>query len=367
MKKLHTLLLILFGNIFYLSAQNSHPAHSQVDGENFACSYFGFNNIKRPQDICNYLKFTSNNHAEQVVDKILKQVGLSRNFIVMECPNTQNCFATVVEGQRYIIYDGSFMKRIEDLTNTDWSAISIVAHEIGHHLQGHTIDGKGSRPQKELEADKFSGFVMYKLGANLEDALVAINALADDTPTFSHPGKSQRIEAIKKGWFEAEALQPRNGSKTKATPTPEPKTTTPTEEEEVDEEKNENIGCIAGNCDNGVGIYVAESEERYQGDFRFGKRHGQGIHYYPDGSVRYKGDFREDKRIGYGAYYFTNGDKYVGLFANNLPNGKGTYYYASGERFVGQYKDGKRHGDGAYYYKNGKREAGFYQNDEQVR
>jgi hypothetical protein len=341
--------------------QTHKPA--QVDAESFECHYFGFNNIKTPKDICQFLKFTSNNHAEAVVDKILKQVGLSRNFVVVECPNTENCFATVVEGQRYIIYDGAFMKRVENMTNTDWSAISIVAHEIGHHLQGHTIDGKGSRPQKELEADKFSGFVMRRLGASLDDALITIKTLADDNPSFSHPGRAARLEAIKKGWTEANESSPTTTSPTKKAPVESSKF------EETDEEEAEEPepGCVAGDCENGVGIYIRSDDEKYQGQFRLGKRHGQGIHYYPDGSTRYKGDFRDDIRVGYGAYYFTNGDKYVGMFANNLPNGKGTYYYASGERFVGQYINGKRHGDGAYYYKNGKREAGFYQNDEQVK
>ncbi len=359
-------------------AQTSQPQEEE-EADDFVCHYFGYKQLKTPKEICNYLSFRSNQHAEEVVDQILRQVGLLRNFVVVECPNTENCFATVVDGQRYIVYDGAFMKRVENVTHTDWSAISIVAHEIGHHLQGHTIDGKGSRPQKELEADRFSGFVMQRLGASLEETLVAIKTLGDDKPTYSHPAKASRIEAIRQGWADAAGMQskivgrPTSGSQVAATQpqkqstvsnVPTPPRSLPAAEEETEDE---NLGCVAGNCDNGLGIYVHESGERYEGDFRYGKRHGTGVQYYPDGKMKYKGDFRADQRTGYGAYYFPNGDKYVGLFQNNLPHGKGTYYYIDGDRFVGIYENGKRNGQGAFYHRDGRREAGVYSEDERIR
>jgi hypothetical protein len=356
-----------------VSAQNRPTT---VDGDNFECHYFGYNDkLSRPQDICNFLNFTSNQHAEEVVDRIIKRVGLTRNFVVVECPNTQNCFATVVQGQRYIVYDGAFMKRVENETHTDWGAISIVAHEIGHHLQGHTIDGKGSRPQKELEADKFSGFVMHQLGASLDEATIAITTFGDNQATFSHPVKTVRIEAIRLGWQEAEAMFPKAGisgqkSETKnqkpSNQTASNKAPAPVIVQEEDDDEPE-TGCVQGNCETGVGIFMLESGERYEGQFRNGQRNGRGVQYYPDGSMRYNGDFKNDLREGYGAYYFSNGDKIVGIFADNKPNGKATYYYVNGDRFVGQYHDGKRNGQGNYYYQNGRREAGFYEDDEKVR
>jgi hypothetical protein len=359
-------------------AQTS-KSDEEAEEEAFVCHYFGYKQLKTPKEICNFLSFRSNQHAEEVVDQILRQVGLLRNFVVVECPNTENCFATVVDGQRYIVYDGAFMKRVENATNTDWSAISIVAHEIGHHLQGHTIDGKGARPQKELEADRFSGFVMQRLGASLDEALVAIKTLGDDKPTYSHPAKATRVEAIRQGWADAASISsqstvhsgqklnsPKQSSTVAATQSSVP-VHQPVVTQSQDTREDEDEGCIAGNCNNGLGIYVHESGERYEGDFRGGKRHGTGVQYYPEGKMKYKGEFRADQRAGYGAYYFPNGDKYVGLFQNNLPNGKGTYYYADGDRFVGIYENGKRNGQGAFYHRDGRREAGVYSDDERVK
>ena len=66
----------------------------------------------------------------------------------------------VIDDKRYIIYNSNFMKIANEISNNSWSSISILAHEIGHHLQGHTLNNNGSRPAIELEADKFSGFVL---------------------------------------------------------------------------------------------------------------------------------------------------------------------------------------------------------------
>lgn len=373
-------LICLLTALSTYSFAQSVASDTTSDDDDFVCHYFGFKQLRTPKEICNYLSFRSNQHAEAVVDRILKQVGLLRNFIVVECPNTENCFATVVDGQRYIVYDGAFMKRVENVTHTDWSAISIVAHEIGHHLQGHTIDGKGSRPQKELEADRFSGFVMQRLGASLEESLVAIKTLGDDKASYSHPAKAFRIDVIRQGWMDAAGLTttttatvaPPKSETTTITKTQSkiPITVAPTTTSVLpadDEEEDENVGCIAGNCENGYGIYVHESGERYEGDFRMGRRHGMGVQYYPDGKMKYKGDFQADLRAGYGAYYFPNGDKYVGLFQNNLPNGKGTYYYVDGDRFVGIYVNGKRNGQGALYHRDGRKVMGVYSNDERVK
>lgn len=49
------------------------------------------------------------------------------------------------------------MNSVKLLTVNDFSQWSIHAHEIGHHLSGHTLTSGGDRHQQELEADEFSG------------------------------------------------------------------------------------------------------------------------------------------------------------------------------------------------------------------
>ncbi|GAB3990989.1 hypothetical protein GCM10028807_19660 [Spirosoma daeguense] len=328
-----------------VTAQTNAPVLPFGSGA-FICSYTG--GSVGPQVVCSP-KTSSNGHAERVVDRILKPIGLMRNFKVIECSNTDNCFATVLKGQRYIVYDGAFMAQIDQDTETDWAAISIMAHEIGHHLQGHTIDGRGGQPQKEIEADKFSGFVMHQLGASLEDASAAVRALGDEHATSTHPAKPARVEAIRKGWLEAESMYPKSRvlAKAPAAMAPKPITTSSTPvvaSRAVVAPKTPTratVGCISGDCQDGKGTFVYPTRERYVGEFEEGDKHGEGVEYYADGKVKYKGNFRDNLRWDYGAYYYQNGDKYVGWFKNNVPNGKGTYHFADGESISATFKNGQ--------------------------
>jgi hypothetical protein len=343
-----------------LAAQTSPAFPTRPDA--FICNYTGHTTDE--QVICSGTT-SSNTHAQKVVDRILKPIGLMRNFKIMECSNTENCFATVLKGQRYIVYDGAFMQSLEEETETDWSAVSIMAHEIGHHLQGHTIDGRGGQPQKEIEADKFSGFVLHQLGASLEESLVAVRALGDEHATSTHPARVARMEAIRKGWLEAEALYPKTRSVNKpavaiapkpitsSVSTAAPRVTAP--ERTINRPVTATVGCISGDCADGSGIFVYPTRERYVGEFEEGDKHGEGTEYYADGKLKYKGNFRDNLRSDYGVYFYRNGDKYAGWFQKNVPNGKGIYHFADGSRLSATFKNGQPLPGGTYSSTNSNR------------
>ncbi len=189
------------------------PSISQDSDLIQSCGYYGDNAIFTRDQICDHYGFMSNDEAELVVEKIMERIGLQPNFIVLECPNLNNAFAVNLKADigclRYIIYDNHFLEKVDFSTETDWAAVSIIAHEIGHHLNGHTLDGVGSRPDKELESDEFSGFALQMLGASLEQAQAAMNKLASERDSQTHPGKSRRLAAIERGWKNAEALAPK--------------------------------------------------------------------------------------------------------------------------------------------------------------
>jgi predicted Zn-dependent protease len=145
----------------------------------------------------------SNEGARSALDRIMKFTGLPQNFIIMAA-DVPNAAAITYESRRFILYNQSFIQKIRDYTNSDWSAISILAHEIGHHLSGHNLDNLGSRPSKELEADLFSGFVLYKMGATLDEATRAMQ-IVSEYGSATHPGRSARIAAITRGWMQSKA------------------------------------------------------------------------------------------------------------------------------------------------------------------
>lgn len=169
-----------------------------------------YNNSKNATELCTKIKSSSlmsNAEADDAMAKILSVVGASKRFIVAPCDNINNALAIIDDGMRYILYDPVFINSISQTSNY-WANMSILAHEVGHHINGHTLGSSMSSYEnkiQELEADEFSGFVMQKLGAKLEesiDAIASIAASGDDTYS-SHPNKSRRIKAITKGFNNA--------------------------------------------------------------------------------------------------------------------------------------------------------------------
>jgi hypothetical protein len=138
-----------------------------------------------------------------IIKEIIDVVGLQPRFQVQEA-DVENAAAIISGGQRYILYNRQFLAAVNNAVKTDWAAISILAHEIGHHLNGHTLSRGGSNPSDELEADEFSGFVLRKMGASLAEAQAAISLLSEERSSHSHPGRSIRLASISKGWNNAD-------------------------------------------------------------------------------------------------------------------------------------------------------------------
>ena len=170
-----------------------------------ACSYDGSPLAFSPPDLSK-----GGSSGKQVVAEIMRYTGLPANFVVVE-GQVPNAAAVIMAGpdkvpRRVIAYNPAFMGEVIRATQANnWAPVSIMAHEAGHHLAGHTIQPGGSQPPIELEADKFSGFVLYKMGASRDDALKAINTLVPEAVPgdSTHPGRRQRAAAVGDGWDSA--------------------------------------------------------------------------------------------------------------------------------------------------------------------
>ncbi len=149
--------------------------------------------------------FPADDEALAAVMQLLRHVGLEPNFVLVAA-DVDNAAAAMVGDERYILYNQQFMDRVRGTTGTDWAAISILAHELGHHLQGHTLYSEGEAHEKELEADQFSGFILARMGATAEQAQAALRTIASESGSDSHPPKSARLAAIYNGWRQARML-----------------------------------------------------------------------------------------------------------------------------------------------------------------
>ena len=175
-----------------------------------------FSQTKDELDLCMAIQansFSTNTEAENALDRILDVIGASKNFVLTPCDKISNAVATAYKGTRYILYDREFMNLISMNTN-DWSNLFIFAHEVGHHINGHSIDlllytndvvdapSLEKSRQQELEADEFAAFILAKLGANLSQLNNVITLISDnsDDSYSTHPKREKRLASVKTGF-----------------------------------------------------------------------------------------------------------------------------------------------------------------------
>lgn len=144
--------------------------------------------------------------AKEAVYRVVRQSGLLANFTVLEDDHVPTAVAYIKGRERVIAYNPAFISGILDSSGTDWAAVSILAHEIAHHLLGHTLAPEALHPGDELACDRYSGFILQRMGATIEESLAAIAVAGNVHGTRDHPPKHARSAAITQGWQEAERI-----------------------------------------------------------------------------------------------------------------------------------------------------------------
>ena len=186
------------------AASDEEELTNQLSAMLQACSYDG----KALKVDAKALKTSTEAEGAAAVGRIMRYTGLPQNFTIMES-DVPNAAAIIVMGRdgvprRFIAYIRQLMQTVARATGeSDWPGTSILAHEIGHHLSGHTLVPGGSQPPIELEADKFSGFALFKMGATLPQAEKAIATLIPEADGPTHPGRKKRLAAVEAGWQQS--------------------------------------------------------------------------------------------------------------------------------------------------------------------
>ena len=137
---------------------------------------------------------------------ITKEAGITPNFNLKDCSNINNAIAIInpyKNNQRTILFDKKYFNNL--YKDNNWYAIFILAHEIGHHLNGHTIPKElynySEIQNRELEADYFAGYILYRLGASENDIIKIINTLPEpNTQNSTHPKNQKRIHFALQGY-----------------------------------------------------------------------------------------------------------------------------------------------------------------------
>ena len=161
-------------------------------------------------------QFTNYREANSAIEDILSVIGAKNRFVVQPCDNINNAAAVTMQGIRYIFFDPNFMNSISSGRYS--SNLFILAHEVGHHINGHSQDivmllsdyaptsnTLSEGRVEELEADEFAGFIMGKLGHSLSSMQNTLRGVADngDDTYSTHPSLSKRLKAVETGYNKA--------------------------------------------------------------------------------------------------------------------------------------------------------------------
>lgn len=142
MKKIEVVLFV-----FYLS---SISLQAQIRAT-------GFYNIDVTKNFCDRIeqRNLSSQQSYQIIAEILGPTGLKYKGRILECEDFGGKVCAFIEnGTQWIVYDAAFLRNVQSSSN--WSAKGILAHELAHHLQGHTMDhvyNLSFARLEELEAD----------------------------------------------------------------------------------------------------------------------------------------------------------------------------------------------------------------------
>ena len=336
-------LLFIFGFLFsFVSFSQSLDYNNSFESINICTAIQGNN-------------FASERAADSALDDILNVIGASKRFVLQECSNINNAVALTMNGVRYIMYDPEFMTSLS--YGDEWSNKFILAHEVGHHINGHTVDvlaanssnkvSLSTRRIQELESDEFAGFVLGRLGASLSDALSGVQSLSDKDDSYStHPRRSKRIAAIKKGFKESGGyVNPSTVSVKKGKTVDSPYSNSRysgVEYVKIDYAESAYTGYVAiGSREPfGYGELRAPNGYIYEGEWSDGEMNGYGKATYKSGDV-YEGYFVKAKATGVGVFTITNGTVESGNFVNGQLNGKGKTIYKDGSVLEGTFLKGK--------------------------
>lgn len=141
--------------------------------------------------------------AYKTVVNIIRETGLAQNFVVL--PGDVAYVKSYIENnERILEYNPNFMEKLQEDSN--WHGISVLARQIGHHLSNHELEGGQGSIDEEIEADKYAGFVLFKMGASLDDAINALEIVMKEDSIGKSVSRNSRLVSLSKGWANAKLL-----------------------------------------------------------------------------------------------------------------------------------------------------------------
>lgn len=166
----------------------------------------------------NTANFMTEQDVSRLITDMLDRIDIRNRFLIVACRQIENCQATLYKGKPYILYNPDFLDEVKrmNFSSTDirmptrnWETLTILAHELGHHVNNHLLNPHPDATQREmeLEADEFAGAMICRMGGSREQALAAYLS-QPERGSYEHPGRQQRLDAVTRGWDKVRARTP---------------------------------------------------------------------------------------------------------------------------------------------------------------
>jgi len=155
-----------------------------------------------------------------LITEMLSKLDIQNRYIIVSCSMVENCQSILYNGKPYILYNPVFLGSVRRLNfsqanlpgavnDRDWSALTILAHEVGHHINFHLLNPPADKTlaDLELEADRTAGHIISAMGASLQQVQLAYLDLPENAVS-GYPTRQARLDAVATGWTDANRTNP---------------------------------------------------------------------------------------------------------------------------------------------------------------
>jgi len=148
--------------------------------------------------------FPADKQASALFEDLLGMSG-KKGKLSIKAANVPEIAAAEKGEQRFLFYDPFVINEFLKGRRKDWRVAAVIGHQIGHQASSHSFALEPRlRAEIELEADRFAGYLMFRLGAKLEDVETAVAGLPLKGDA-SYPDPPARVAAFREGWHDGKA------------------------------------------------------------------------------------------------------------------------------------------------------------------
>lgn len=164
-----------------------------------------------PKGVVIKLQNSPTDFAKKYLDTIVSSVGVMTGGEIKlnAADSIKNAVATIYNNKRYILYNPDFLKMLQHDDTLSWANLTILAHEVGHHVNKHNFGEENcqKRREQELEADVYAGKAMRCLCATREEATAAYASLPrSPLPGSCYPSSILRQQTVAQAWKDQDSI-----------------------------------------------------------------------------------------------------------------------------------------------------------------